>query len=101
MSFQPIRKLLGGVVANHGLSQQIVARKVLELVPSVLPQLWDPDRAKYISVVSFREGVLKLESISAVALQQLHLDETRFMNELNRQLGERIVRRIEVRSRGF
>lgn len=88
-------------MANHGLSQQLTARKVLELSSTALVHLWDVERAQYVIPISFHEGTLKLESTSGAALQQLRIEETRFLNELNRQLGERVVRHLNIQAKGF
>lgn len=101
MSFEAMRKLLPTVVRSHGISKQILSRQVLEVALAVLQHLWGEDRARSIQAVSFREGVLKLESSSAPAMQQLRVDQTRVMNEVNRRLGERCVMRLEIRSKGF
>lgn len=101
MSFQPIKRLLPQAIRAHGISKQIQARQVLELAGTVLRSLWGDERSRYVVPLSFREGTLKLESTSAVAMQQLQVDRTRIMNEINRVLGERCVLRIDVRAKGF
>lgn len=101
MSFQPIKKLLPDALKNHGISKQIQARQVLELARETLRALWGEERSCYLEPISLLEGTLKMASTSAVAMQRFRLDETRFMNEINRRLGIRVVHRIEVRSKGF
>lgn len=101
MSFQPIKKLLPQAIRAHGISKQIEARQVLEAAATVLQSVWGDERARYAFPLSFREGTLKLESTSAAAMQQLQVDRTRIMNEINRRLGERSVLRLDVRAKGF
>lgn len=74
---------------------------MLESAATVLRALWGEKKAAYITPVSFAEGVLKLASSSASALQQLRVDETRILNEVNRQLGARSVMRLDARAKGF
>ncbi len=101
MAFQPIRKILPGVVASHGMTAQIRVRKVLEAAAAALSGLWGAERASYVTPVSFRDGNLKIEARSASALQFLRMDETRLMNEINRTMGERAVVHIRAVSKGF
>ena len=89
------------VVQSHGLTKQVQARQVLITAMAVLHGLWGEERSRYITACSFRDGVLKMESTSAAALQQLHVDHVKFVNELNRQLSGRVVVRLELRSKGF
>lgn len=101
MSFQSIKRLIPQAIRSHGISKQIQSRQVLEASIAVLKRLWGEEKVKYILPLSFREGTLKLESVSGPAMQQLKVDQIRFLNELNRQLGERVVLNLEIRSKGF
>lgn len=101
MAFQSIKRVLPSVVQLHGLTKQVQAHQVIASAQLVLRGLWGEERSKYVTPCSFREGTLKLETTSAAALQQLRVDQIKFMNELNRQLSARIVLRLELRSKGF
>ncbi len=101
MSFESMRRLLPTVMRSHGISKQVQSRQLLEMGSEVLRLLWGEDRARSLRPVSFKEGTLKFESTSAPAMQQLKVDQTRVMNEMNRRLGERCVLRLDVRSSGF
>lgn len=98
---QSIKKIIPQFLAAHGLVQPLRARQVVAAAVLVLEKLWGPERAAYIEPLSFKEGVLKMQSASATAIQQLKLEETRFLNELNRHLGERAVFKIYIKSKGF
>lgn len=101
MSFESIRKILPSVVGQRGIAPQLRIRRIFEEMTSLLRSRWGEDRAALVIPVSFREGTLKLESESAAAIQELRVQEIAFMNELNRRLGERLVRKIVLASKGF
>lgn len=98
---EPIKRIIPGFIRGHGFSNQLKVRRVIENAFKILPGLWGEERAAHIQFVSFKEGVLKAEAISAPAMQQLNLEKTRFINELNRSLGEKTVKDLYVRSKGF
>lgn len=101
MGFEPLKRLLPSVVRSHGIAKQVEARQVLERSLIVLRALWGEERAKGITAISFKEGALKFESVSAPALQQLRVDQTKILNALNRDLGSKVVLKIDARARGF
>lgn len=101
MSFQPIKRLIPQSIRSHGISKQIQARQVLEVACLVLKRMWGEERSGYVAPLSFVEGILKVECTSGSAMQQLRVDQTRVMNEMNRQLGERSVLRLDIRAKGF
>lgn len=101
MGFESIKRLLPSTVQSHGILKQVESRQVVERAGTVLLALWGEDRAKGVTVVSFKDGTLKLQSTSAPALQHLKLEETKILNALNRDLGSRVVLKLEARSSGF
>jgi hypothetical protein len=101
MGFESIKRLLPSAVQSHGILKQVESRQVVERAGIVIKALWGEERARGVLVVSFREGTLKLESTSAPALQHLKLEETKILNALNRDLGSRVILRLEARPKGF
>lgn len=101
MGFDSIRKILPSVVRSRGIAPQLLTRKVLEEAAAVLHGLWGEERAVLVQPVSFHEGTLKLASTSAAAMQELRVHQVAILNEINRKLGERIVRSIALASKGF
>lgn len=101
MPFEPIRKILPRVVGNHGIQSPLKARNVLQITTTVLRALWGEEKAANVTPVSFHEAELRVESSSAGAVQQLRMDEARLLNEINRTLGERAVKHLSVRRKGF
>lgn len=98
MGFESIKKIIPQVVQSRGISKPIATRQVLQEAPVVLRALWGEEKALLVRTVSFMNGVLRLETRSGPAKQQLVLDGPRFLNELNRRLGERKIFSIDVRS---
>lgn len=101
MSFDSIRKILPSVVRDRGIAPQLQTRRVLEEAMIVLRGLWGEDRAATVQPVSFHEGTLKLATTSAAALQEMRIHQIAIVNELNRKLGERLVRSVVLVSKGF
>jgi hypothetical protein len=101
MGFESLKRLLPTVVRSHGIGTQVEARRVLERSMVVLRALWGEERAGGVSAVSFRDGVLKLESTSPSALHMLRLEELKIRNAMNRDLGSLVVRKLDVRAKGF
>ena len=82
-------------------SKQLKIRRIIETADKVIKSLWADERAAYVTPVSFNKGSLKIEATSAAAMQQFRIEQARFINEINRNLGERCVMKIDVRSKGF
>lgn len=101
MSFEPIRRIVAKSLSDPRRTRDLQIARVFETARVVLLRLWGEERAAYVTPLSFREGVLKLETTSPSAKQQLALDLPRLKNEMNRQLGGQIVKTIQVRSKGF
>ncbi|MBU0540291.1 DUF721 domain-containing protein [Patescibacteria group bacterium] len=101
MAFQPIKKILTSVMQSHSFSGKLQAYRVLETAKEVLQNLWDEERAAYINPLSFKEGKLKCVALSPSAKQQLSLEQTRYMNEINRRLNGRVVFSLQIIGKGF
>jgi len=101
MSFEPLKHILSRSVRATPQSVDLQLARVLDTAQTVLAKLWDADRAAHVRTLSFSEGVLKFETTSPAAKQELSIDATRLKNEINRQLGAQAVKRILVQSKGF
>lgn len=92
---------LGGIQSESlqkfaGLRRNVDAVRVLDAAKQVLTALWGADRAALVRGVSFSEGELKLAASASVVVGELRLIETRFVNEINRGLGQRVVNKLKV-----
>ncbi len=101
MSFQSMRHILTGVVKHHVRSDDLQVARVFEIATLVLQKLWGEERAQMVTLKSFHEGILKFETTSSAAKQQLTVDGVRLKNEINRQLGSAVVAQLRVEGKGF
>jgi hypothetical protein len=101
MSFEPMKRILSRAVQRAGLETQVSAARIVSEAEEALIRLWGTERASYVSVVSAREGVLKVRVLSPAAAQTLKKDEVAWMNEVNRAMGERRIHRIALVREGF
>lgn len=101
MSFEPIKRIVNRSMKSAPIAKELQIARVFDGWGTVLLHTWGEGRARYISPISFREGVLTVASSSPTAQQQLTIDRIQLQNALNRHLGEFLVRSIVVRSKGF
>lgn len=94
MPLEPIRRILPGAIRFAGISEQATAARVIYETQQTLRRLWGEEKAEYVRVVSFSQGVLKLSSTSGAALQELNMQRVRIQNEINRALGSKVITRI-------
>ncbi len=101
MSFEPFRHILSRAISKQQVSPALQIARVFDVARTVLAKLWGEEQAVYVSPVSFHEGTLKLQTASASAKQQLGIDTLRVQNEINRVIGQKVVQRIAIISKGF
>lgn len=94
MALEPIRRLIPGAIRSAGISDQATAARVMYEAQQVILRLWGEEKAAYVRVVSFAEGVLKFASLSGAALQELAMQRVPIQNEINRALGTKVVSQI-------
>lgn len=101
MSFEPLRSILKRSATVSPISSELKIAQAFEAFDLVMARLWGEEKARLVRPVSFKEGRLKVETVSPGAKQQIALDAIRLKNEINRYLGGQIVMEIIVRSVGF
>jgi hypothetical protein len=101
MSFEPLKRILVQSMKSAPISKELGIARVFESFQNVLQMRWGEERAAFLIPVSFKDGVLKIESRSPAAIQEFRLIELMMKNEINRQMGESCVGKILVVSRGF
>ena len=101
MSFESLRHIVSRTVRNPQTTKDLQVARIFDIAKKVLQKIWGEERAAFVSPVSFKEGVLKCEVTAPAAKQQMALDLPRIKNEINRQLGDQIVRSITVHGKGF
>lgn len=101
MSFESLRHIVTRTVRNPKTSSDLQVARIFDAAKVVLSKMWGDERAAYVAIVSFKEGALKCETTSPSAKQLLQTDLPRFKNEINRQLGDSIVKSIVIHGKGF
>ncbi|MSR85240.1 DUF721 domain-containing protein [Candidatus Uhrbacteria bacterium] len=96
MSFQSIRKILPQAVRSAGIEKQITAVRVLETTQKVIQRLWGEEKANYLVMISFSAGTLKIRALAPVAAQEIKIATVQIQNEINRELGSKVVHQIHV-----
>ena len=96
MSFEPISRYLSRAIQNAGIAKQVTAAQVLEKAQRLIEKLWGGEKSGYTEVVSFADGTLKIRAKAPAAAQELKLWQTRLINDLNRELGAKMVRALQV-----
>jgi hypothetical protein len=95
MAFQSIKRILPGAIREVGLEEQVTSVQVLQTAQTVLLRYWGEERASLVSMRSFAQGVLKLETNVPAAAQELKVMEVRLLNEINRILGAKKVIKLQ------
>jgi len=101
MSFESLRHIVSKTVRNPQTSRDLQIARIFDVARVVLGKLWGDERAAYVTPVSFKEGILKFDATAPAAKQQMSIDLPRIRNEINRQLGDAIVKNIVVHGKGF
>ena len=91
MSFQPIRKILPHVLQSAGIAQQVTAARVIYLAQDTFVRLWGEEKATFLSIVSFQEGILTVRTSSPGAQQEIRVNQVKLQNEINHRIGTRKV----------
>ena len=101
MSFESLRHIVTRTVRHSQTTKDLQVARVFECARVVLHKLWGEERAQFVTPISLVEGALKFEVTAPAAKQQMTLDLPRLKNEMNRQLGDQVVKSIVLQSKGF
>ena len=97
MGFQKLGGIQSESLQKFGnLRRNVDAVRVMEVAKTVLTALWGPEKSAMVRGVSFHDGELKLAASASIVVGELKLIETRFLNEINRALGARIVKALKI-----
>lgn len=95
MAFQSIKRILPGAIRDAGLEEQVTSIQVLQTAEIVLKRYWGEERAAFVAMRSYNQGVLRLETHTPAAAQEIKAMEVRFMNEINRSLGAKKIIKVQ------
>ncbi len=96
-----LKDLLPRAVREAGLETQLTAQRVIETATKVFGARWNGLGAKYLTVVSFKEGTLSVQVRAPAVAQMIQVERVALMNDLNAALGRRAVSEIKVQTHGF
>ncbi len=94
MAWDSLKSIMPKALKTAGIQEKLTAEKILTA-------RWGADKAAMVDFVSFKTGCLKIVSHSPGAMQALRLGQAAFVNDLNRELGQKAVHKIDIRSQGF
>lgn len=95
MAFQSIKRILPGAIREAGLEEQVTSIQVLQTAETVLKRYWGEERAAFVSMRSYNEGVLRLETRTPAAAQEVKAMQNKFINEINRLLGAKKIVKVQ------
>ncbi len=101
MAWDSLKSIMPKALRTAGIQEKLTAVRVLQTAQKILTARWGEEKAAKVEFVSFKAGCLKITSHSPGAMQALRLGQTAFMNDLNRELGQKAVHRMDIRSQGF
>ncbi len=101
MAWLSIKSVMPSAIRHAGITQEVMAVRVVETATRVLKSLWGEDRGSWVVFSVFSGGKLKAETSSPAAKQMLQKQKTQFINDVNRELGEKSVLDLDIRSQGF
>jgi hypothetical protein len=94
MSFTSIGKILPQNIKQSGIGRQIESAMVVGEMNRILCDFFGKQILFKVSVVSFREKTLKLNSISSIIAQEIQLRERKILGRLNEKFGAGTVEKI-------
>jgi len=101
MGFQSIKRILPTSVAKAGIMERVSSARAVDIATTALARLWDAERATHVTVVSLKDGVLKISVDSPSAAHALRTMQNEWLNEIHRALGERRIRDVRIERVGF
>ncbi|MFA6100274.1 MAG: DciA family protein [Patescibacteria group bacterium] len=101
MPWESLKSIMPKAIRGAGIQEKMTSVKVLESSARILKGRWGEDKASLVEFVSFVQGTLKAQTTSPAAMQTLRVEQVSFLNDLNRLLGEKAVKKLDIRSFGF
>jgi len=99
MTFIPIKEALDDKIQNNIVKTVFLFLRTREVMGKLLA-LFLPPLARDIEIHSLREKKLFLLTPSPVASQETYLQSEEIKQELNKRLGDEIVKEVKLRIKG-
>lgn len=94
MSFVSIGKILPANIKQSKIGRQIEAAMVIKELEQILCSMFGNNITFKIKIVSFRDRIFKLSSISSIIAQEIHLRERKILSRVNEKFGENTAEKI-------
>ncbi|MDD5438417.1 MAG: DciA family protein [Patescibacteria group bacterium] len=101
MAWESLKSIMPKAIKEAGIKDKMTSVKVLESSARILKARWGEEKAGLVEFISFTQGTLKARTSSPGAMQTLRVEQISFLNDLNRLLGEKAVKQLDIRSQSF
>lgn len=91
----PLRQILKAAAKSLGVERAAYAA----LVDEVWPEVVGPEAAAHTRTVTLRGGTLLVDAAPGPWAQELTAQRTRFIQDINRRLGDPVVSEIRFRQK--
>jgi len=95
MSFTSIGKIIPQNIKQSRIGRQIEAAMAVREFEQILCSFFGKDILLKVRVISFKDKMFKLSSISSIIAQEIQLRERKILSRLNEKLGEGTVEKIK------
>lgn len=95
MSFVSIGKILPANIKQSKIGRQIEAAMVIKELEQILCSMFGENILVKVKVVSFKDRIFKLSSISSIIAQEIHLRERKILSRVNEKFGENTAEKIK------
>lgn len=101
MAWESLKSIMPKAIKAAGIKEKMTSVKVLDSANRILQARWGEEKAVLVEFISFNQGTLRAKTASPAAMQFFRVEQTPFINDINRLLGERAVLKVDIRSVGF
>jgi hypothetical protein len=96
MAFERLSRVLPGTIRHAGIEKQVTTVQVVTEAAHILKQLWGPEKAAYLQVLSFSEGVLRIKALAPSAQQEAKMQAVEWQNAINHRLGGKKIHQLLI-----
>ncbi|MBI4092493.1 MAG: DUF721 domain-containing protein [Candidatus Kerfeldbacteria bacterium] len=93
----PLGDILEQAVRRHGISDEVLAARILTATADILKQLIGPDASQFAKAESFRHGEVRVSVRSGVVGVELRRLESEILGRLRRAVPGVRLERLQIR----
>lgn len=86
-----IGQFLGKVLKDKKIDESVASAKVVDLFSDLSVSLLGPDVVRFITHVSFRDGVLQISAMHSAVLQEVQMKQSIILDALNEKSAEEVT----------